>query len=188
MHLGFSAASAVVTAPSSSDGSTCTLRSPQDFVARDNPGGVRFPRFGVLAGRNDRGGPTGGNGVVTLAGVEGTIGSDAGDLLFGRALIAQFGQREAKGYIGERYDADAGLLYLNARYYDPRLGMFLQPDWWEVMQAGVGTNRYSYSFNDPINNRDPSGNGLLGHVDKWRSHRRIDVMSMKPRMPSAVLS
>ena len=28
----------------------------------------------------------------------------------------------------------------------------------------------------------------LGHVDKWRSHRRIDVMSMKPRKLSAVLS
>jgi len=25
------------------------------------------------------------------------------------------------------------------------------------MQEGVGTNRYSYSFNDPVNGRDPSG-------------------------------
>ena len=29
---------------------------------------------------------------------------------------------------------------------------------------------------------------ILGHVDKWRSQRRIDVMSMKPRKLSAVLS
>jgi RHS repeat-associated protein len=36
---------------------------------------------------------------------------------------------ETKGWIGERYDADAGLQYLNARYYDPALGLFLQPDW-----------------------------------------------------------
>lgn len=28
----------------------------------------------------------------------------------------------------------------------------------------------------------------LGHVDKWRSHSRIDVMSMNPRKLSAVLS
>ena len=28
----------------------------------------------------------------------------------------------------------------------------------------------------------------LGYVDKWRNHRRIDVMSMKPRKLSAVLS
>jgi hypothetical protein len=28
----------------------------------------------------------------------------------------------------------------------------------------------------------------VGHVDKWRIQRRIDVMSMKPRKLSAVLS
>ncbi len=39
---------------------------------------------------------------------------------------------ETKGFIGERFDADAGLQYLNERYYDPRLGMFIQPDWFEV--------------------------------------------------------
>lgn len=35
--------------------------------------------------------------------------------------------------------------------------MFLQPDWWEVTEAGVGTNRYSYAFGDPINAKDPTG-------------------------------
>ena len=49
---------------------------------------------------------------------------------------------ETKGFIGERYDSDAGLQYLNARYYDPRLAMFIQPDWFEVTKPGVGTNRY----------------------------------------------
>ncbi len=32
------------------------------------------------------------------------------------------GAPESKGWIGERFDADAGLQYLNARYYDPVLG------------------------------------------------------------------
>ncbi len=65
---------------------------------------------------------------------------------------------ETKGWIGERFDADAGLQYLNARYYDPELSLFLQPDWFEVTRAGVGTNRFSYSFNDPVNGFDPGGN------------------------------
>jgi RHS repeat-associated protein len=70
---------------------------------------------------------------------------------------------ESKGWIGERYDADAGLQYLNARYYDPVLGMFLQPDWFEVLKPGVGTNRFSYSFNDPVNKLDPMGNFAIGN-------------------------
>jgi RHS repeat-associated protein len=69
---------------------------------------------------------------------------------------------ESKGWIGERYDAGAGLQYLNARYYDPKLALFLQPDWFEVTQAGVGTNRYAYSFNDPVNGSDPGGNQDIG--------------------------
>jgi RHS repeat-associated protein len=73
---------------------------------------------------------------------------------------------DTKGWIGERFDADAGLQYLNARYYDPQLGMFLQPDWWEVMQPGVGTNRYSYSFGDPVNGIDPSGHRTVVREDK----------------------
>jgi len=68
------------------------------------------------------------------------------------------------GFIGERKDAVTGLQYLNARYYDPELAMFIQPDWFEVTLVGVGTNRYSYSFNDPVNLRDPSGNDVTHSV------------------------
>jgi RHS repeat-associated protein len=48
-------------------------------------------------------------------------------------------QPESKGWLGERFDPETGLQYLNARYYDPELGMFIQPDWFEVTQRGVGT-------------------------------------------------
>jgi RHS repeat-associated protein len=74
---------------------------------------------------------------------------------------------ETKGFIGERHDAETGFLYLNARYYDPALARFISPDWWDPNQPGVGTNRYTYSDNDPINNADASGhqttNGGVGH-------------------------
>jgi len=46
----------------------------------------------------------------------------------------------------------------NARYYDPQLGMFIQPDWFEVTEPRVGTNRYAYAGNDPVNKNDPGGN------------------------------
>jgi hypothetical protein len=48
-------------------------------------------------------------------------------------------------------------MYLNARYYDPALARFISPDDWDPTMAGVGTNRYAYSGNDPINKSDPSG-------------------------------
>jgi len=35
---------------------------------------------------------------------------------------------ETKGFIGERFDAGAGLQYLNARYYDPELASFIPAD------------------------------------------------------------
>ena len=74
---------------------------------------------------------------------------------------------EARGFIGERFDAGAGLQYLNARYYDPKLGMFLQPDWFEVTAAGVGTNRYAYAGGDPVNASDPGGNNWLEGAVNW---------------------
>jgi RHS repeat-associated protein len=72
---------------------------------------------------------------------------------------------ETKGWIGERFDSDAALQYLNARYYDPKLAMFIQPDWWEVTKPGVGTNRYAYSMGDPINLSDPGGNHIIDPGD-----------------------
>jgi len=73
---------------------------------------------------------------------------------------------DTEGFIGERFDEETGLQYLNARYYDPTLGRFIQPDWWEVTEAGVGTNRYAYSFNDPVNLSDPSGHLTYNSEDE----------------------
>jgi RHS repeat-associated protein len=91
---------------------------------------------------------------------------------------------ETKGWIGERYDADAGLQYLNARYYDPELSLFLQPDWFEVTKAGVGTNRFSYSFNDPVNGLDPGGNQTKKEKDdddKSKAEESVRKVDIEPK-------
>lgn len=62
-----------------------------------------------------------------------------------------------KGFIGERHDPETGLVYLNARYYDPVFGRFISPDDWDPTLPGVGTNRYAYALNDPVNKSDPNG-------------------------------
>ncbi|MVO18727.1 RHS repeat-associated core domain-containing protein [Parasedimentitalea huanghaiensis] len=98
---------------------------------------------------------------------------------------------ENKGFVGERYDADAGLQFLNARYFDPELALFIQPDWFEVTEPGVGTNRYSYSFNDPVNLKDPNGNAipLLGvALLAWNAFSTIlDVFENVDRLTKIVV-
>jgi RHS repeat-associated protein len=64
---------------------------------------------------------------------------------------------QGKAYINERFDAETGLQYLHARYYDPDLGRFLTPDTWDPVIAEVDINRYAYSGNDPVNFSDANG-------------------------------
>ena len=48
-----------------------------------------------------------------------------------------------------------GLLYYRARWYDPSQGRFISED--PIGFRGGDTNLYAYTFNDPINLTDPSG-------------------------------
>lgn len=99
--------------------------------------------------------------VRVTTGAAGTLAKRQHYQAFGEQIGAATGpaanDNETKGYIGENFDAETGLLYLNARYYDPIFARFISPDWWDPWKEGVGTNRYSYSENDPVNKSDPSG-------------------------------
>ena len=59
--------------------------------------------------------------------------------------------------------------------------MFIQPDWWDPSDPRVGTNRYAYSFNDPINNSDPGGNcpscagGIIGGIIGGLAQGAVDL-------------
>lgn len=58
-------------------------------------------------------------------------------------------------------------MYLNARYYDPAFGRFISPDDWDPTMGGVGTNRYAYSDNDPVNKSDPNGHSIDQSSNNW---------------------
>ncbi len=78
------------------------------------------------------------------------------------SVYTAYGERqgnttETKGFIGERHDPETGLIYLNARYYDPVTARFISPDDWDPVLPGVGTNRYAYAGNDPVNKSDANG-------------------------------
>jgi len=61
-------------------------------------------------------------------------------------------------YTDQEFDSTTGLYYYKARYYDPVLGRFVQPDAIvPVMSNPQGWNRYAYVRNNPLRYVDPSG-------------------------------
>ncbi|MGW4310306.1 RHS repeat-associated core domain-containing protein [Streptomyces californicus] len=72
------------------------------------------------------------------------------------------GTNQPYRYTGTYLDP-SGLYKMGARYYDPQLGRFTQPD-----PSGKESNLYAYAAGDPINRFDPSGeaNALSGFVDR----------------------
>ena len=66
-------------------------------------------------------------------------------------------------YASERYDSDLGLIYLRARWYDPKAGRFISPDdAVGLSKLPVSLNKYLYANTDPVNRVDPSGMQSLG--------------------------
>ena len=68
---------------------------------------------------------------------------------------------EKRKYIGQFSDDSSGLDYLNARYYDSARGQFVTQDpvFWgnQNLTNPQSLNTYSYSSDNPITRKDPSG-------------------------------
>jgi RHS repeat-associated protein len=62
------------------------------------------------------------------------------------------------GYTGHVEDQDSGLVYMQARYYDPLVGRFLSSDP-KTLDAGSleRFGRFSYASDNPVSNIDPDG-------------------------------
>ncbi|WP_444933683.1 polymorphic toxin-type HINT domain-containing protein [Microbulbifer sp. JTAC008] len=71
-----------------------------------------------------------------------------------------------RGYTGHAEDANTGLVYMQARYYDPLIGRFYSMDpvgYLGHLERGnpiQGMNRYAYANNNPYKYNDPDGEFL----------------------------
>jgi RHS repeat-associated protein len=63
--------------------------------------------------------------------------------------------RSSFTFTGREYDEETGLYFYRARYYDPRLGRFLNVD--PIGFDGGDVNLYGYVGNNPVNWIDPWG-------------------------------
>jgi len=155
------------TDPNTGDGSNADVTVTRYYSA----GGVQ------LASKT-----TGGSTLVTLGDVQGSaqVTVDASGQV-ARNAYTPYGVKRAgsnvasaHGWLNQIADADTGLTYLNARYYDPALGRFLSPD--PLLNPGDPRtlDPYRYADNNPVVYLDATGlspcdsmmsfaMGLLGH-------------------------
>jgi len=77
---------------------------------------------------------------------------------YGSPAQAQGTLPAGPGYTGHVNDPDTGLVYMQARYYDPGVGRFLTVDPVDPTAANeFNFNRFVYANGNPIINTDPSG-------------------------------
>jgi|GEM_PF-6661493 len=106
-----------------------------------------------------------GNGCVVLASFHkshdlpnGVVLSRRSENSDAQSITGSGGMPTDFGFAGHRYDSSTGLIYMGARYYDPKLGRFISPDP-TVPEPGnpQSLNRYSYVENNPVTFIDPYG-------------------------------
>jgi len=103
--------------------------------------------------------------VVQTVSEDGEIENQYDYDIFGNPTLTVESYVNSIRYAGEYYDAETGLYYLRARYYDPYIGRFISEDsYWGEDTNPLSLNLYTYAHNDPIRYIDPSGHSILGVI------------------------
>src|SRR3989338_10541462 len=90
---------------------------------------------------------------------------------------------EQRKFIGQEYDVDTGLNYLNARYYNSNIGRFISQDplaieslqttdakkFVAIISNPQNWNTYSYALNNPLVAVDPTGLYTIIVPGTWNS-------------------
>ena len=74
------------------------------------------------------------------------------------SVLPSFASRTTRGYTGHEMVDSMGIIHMNGRINDPRLGRMLQADPFVQFAGNAQSyNRYSYVLNNPLKYNDPSG-------------------------------
>ncbi len=92
--------------------------------------------------------------VVGLTAHEGSTVETTKYGSFGEEISSSGNSENFLKYTGREHDAEIGLYYYRARYYDPEVGRFLNED---PIGFEAGVNFYAYVGNNPVNYSDPDG-------------------------------
>ena len=91
---------------------------------------------------------------------------------YGNAVASLGNPPDGPGYTGHVNDPETGLVYMQARYYQP-IGRFLSPDPVGPAAGNIYSfNRYAYTNDDPIDHVDPDGRCVDGMncAQQWEWH------------------
>ena len=104
--------------------------------------------------------------VVQTVDEQGTIENQYDYDVFGSPTLTIELYESTIRYSGEFYDAEVGLYYLRARYYDPYVGRFISEDTYKGRaNEPLSLNRYTYVLNNPLIYWDPTGHWEQGDND-----------------------
>jgi RHS repeat-associated protein len=92
--------------------------------------------------------------------------------------------KTTRGFTGHEHADGLGIIHMNGRIYDPKLGRFLQADpFVQAPKNSQSLNRYSYVLNNPLSYTDPSGYFSLKSL--WKKVRPFAAIGLSIWMPGS---